>query len=368
MVKLATLDLAQRTRMRQTAAALSAFPANNLSSLAYKALLTRDPEAYAAALEALPVNDKTEKELAQLKDQERELIWRQAREKEILENERMTLVGAVFTDFPIAKLLNNLCDYNTSIHVVKIYHEVIVVVMSTDKPEQFLQYLRDNGADSVNLSLVPLISDKGAFVSDMDSTMVTCECIDKIASLCGIEDEVAAITEQAMQGKLDFAASLQKRVALLQGVAVADFKNLIANLPVTPGADLLLKYLGDKGWQSALVSGGFVPFAQAVAKALGFNTIHANVLGEENGILTGKVEGEIVDAPYKAKVVASYQEQGLTTIAIGDGANDIEMLKASNFAVAYHAKPVVDEHADFIIKQNDLRALLAILEMRAWLN
>ncbi|RIY33641.1 phosphoserine phosphatase SerB [Psittacicella melopsittaci] len=349
--------------LRQTAASLSAFPANNLTALTYKALLTRDSQVYEQALAELPVFLEPEK----LKEQEKENALKVEREKALLKNPQMRLVAATFVDFPVAKLLMNLPDYNATIHVVKLYAHSIVVVLSSDKVQELFAFLRSHGADCVDLALVPNLKEKGAFVSDMDSTMVTCECIDRIASLCGIEEQVAAITEEAMQGKLDFAASLRQRVALLKGVNVQDFDTIIATLPYTVGASELLKALNSKEWQTALVSGGFIPFAQAVSQELGFSEFHANTLGQDQGVLTGVVEGAIVDADYKAQIVDKYQQQGLTTIAIGDGANDIAMLKAADFSVAYHAKPVVNEVADFIIQHNDLYALLAILEIKAWL-
>ncbi|RIY38891.1 phosphoserine phosphatase SerB [Psittacicella gerlachiana] len=372
MVKLATFASAQRTIMRQTAAALAAYPANNLTTQTYQALLSGDSQALAQALASLPAT-KTEKEFEELKEHEKEVALRIEKQKDILRNPEITLIAAVFIDLPVAKLLMNLPDYNASIHVVKIYHDTIVVVMSTDKYSAFRDFLWELGADSVELSLVPLLSAGGALVSDMDSTMVTCECIDQIASLCGIEEQVASITEAAMQGKLDFTQSLRERVALLKGVKVEEFTKIIENLPITLGADTLLALLNEREWHSALVSGGFIPFATAVAQALGFKEFFANTLGQDhdalNGVvLNGEVLGEIVDANFKEKVVQNYQEQGLTTIALGDGANDLKMLQASDFAVAYHAKPVVNEHADFCIKHNDLRALLCVLEIRAWLE
>lgn len=208
---------------------------------------------------------------------------------------------------------------------------------------------------------------KMLLVSDMDSTIITVECIDELADYAGIKAEIAEITERAMQGELDFEGALRARVALLKGLHRDAIRKCIdERVRLTPGAAVLIATM--KGWDAhgLLVSGGFTDFVEAVVAMAGFDSMAANRLGIEVEHLTGNVEGEIVDASEKARqLVAARMKLGIDpalVLAAGDGANDILMVKAAieggGLGAAYHAKPALADQANFVIRHNDLTALL----------
>jgi phosphoserine phosphatase len=204
---------------------------------------------------------------------------------------------------------------------------------------------------------------KRLLVADMDSTMITVECIDELADYAGLKAEVAEITERAMQGELDFEAALDARVALLAGLdAEVIDRCREERVKLTPGATTLVRTMRASGATCLLVSGGFTRFAEPVAEAIGFNRALANVLLVENGRLTGKVRRPIVGAAAKHEaLVRAMAELGLEreqTMAVGDGANDIPMIEAAGLGAAYHAKPAAAAAADARIAHNDLTALL----------
>ena len=204
---------------------------------------------------------------------------------------------------------------------------------------------------------------KMLLVSDMDSTMITVECIDELADYAGIKAQIAEVTERAMQGELDFADALRARVALLAGLdeSVIDVC-LSERVRPMPGAEILVRTMTAWGAHALLVSGGFTRFAQPVAAQLGFAEARANVLDITNGRLTGSVTGDIVDAQTKQRELRDRQTRLNLSIdqvlAVGDGANDIPMIQAAGFGVAYHAKPKASEAAHFAVRHNDLTALL----------
>ena len=204
---------------------------------------------------------------------------------------------------------------------------------------------------------------KKLLVADMDSTMITVECIDELADYAGIKPQIAEITERAMRGELPFAEALRERVALLNDLdqSVID-RCHEERVRLTPGAEALVKTMRRDGAQCLLVSGGFTHFANKVAAAIGFNRAIANELGFRGGKLDGTVVGAIVGPEAKRQVLldaAALAEVELTdTLAIGDGANDIPMLEASGLGVAYHAKPKVAAAAAARIDHCDLSALL----------
>jgi phosphoserine phosphatase len=203
-------------------------------------------------------------------------------------------------------------------------------------------------------------------ITDMDSTLINIECIDEIADHLGIKGKVAAITEAAMRGEIDFATSLTRRVALLEGIDVEALKDVYDNrLQLNPGAQQLLDGLKALDIKVALVSGGFTFFTDQLEERLGLDFTLANVLDINNGKLTGKVLGDIVDATGKAQFLARLCEQlGVATshaIAVGDGANDLEMMGCAGLSVAYHAKPAVQEQALTAINCGGLDSILAFL-------
>ena len=216
------------------------------------------------------------------------------------------------------------------------------------------------------LRSMPSLSKPGLLLMDMDSTVIAIECIDEIAQLAGVGAEVSEVTELAMQGKLDFAESLNNRVACLAGADQAILKQVRDALPLMPGIMRLLSVLKAHGWKVAIASGGFTYFADYLKERLGLDAARANILTIENGKLTGTVTGGIVDAKVKAETLlelaADFDIAPEQTIAMGDGANDLVMMDAAALGVAYHAKPVVREKADTAIRFAGLDTMLWYLE------
>ena len=204
---------------------------------------------------------------------------------------------------------------------------------------------------------------KQLLVADMDSTIIGQECIDELADYAGIKPEIAAITERAMHGELEFAAALRERVALLKGLEAAVIPRCIAErIRPNPGAKTLVRTLRGHGAETVLVSGGFTAFVAPIAEAVGFDRFVANELAVEDGRLTGEVAGRIVDLTVKRETLAEARDRlGLEpgmTLAIGDGANDIAMVEAAGLGVAYRAKPALAAVADARLDHHPLDALL----------
>lgn len=216
----------------------------------------------------------------------------------------------------------------------------------------------------VDAALVPLANrKKQVLVADMDSTMIEQECIDEIAAACGIKAEVAAITERAMNGELDFAQALRTRVALVKGVERRMLDEIRRErITLTPGGRALVQTMKAYGAVTALVSGGFTFFADYYAKRIGFDEAIANVLDFDGEQLAGTVSDPIVDKSTKlARLTSLAAERGVPmaqTMAVGDGANDLDMIKAAGMGVALHAKPIVAAQAGIRIDHGDLTALL----------
>ena len=197
-------------------------------------------------------------------------------------------------------------------------------------------------------------------VADMDSTMITVECIDELADYAGLRAEVSEVTERAMRGEIDFAEALRDRVALLAGMkesAIAEC--LRERVKIMGGAKTLVQTFRAKGGKTILVSGGFTHFTGPVAKEIGFNCAIANRLVVNDGVLTGEVEQPIVDAETKrATLIAALNGRDASmSIAIGDGANDIPMIEAAGLGIAYHAKPKTQASADACIRFGDLNVV-----------
>jgi phosphoserine phosphatase len=204
---------------------------------------------------------------------------------------------------------------------------------------------------------------KKLLVADMDSTMITVECIDELADYAGIKAEIAAVTEAAMRGELDFADALDARVALLRDLDAAAIDRCRAErVRLMPGAKALIRTMKAHGARTVLVSGGFTVFAEPVAAEIGFDVAIANRLGISGGRLDGLVAKPIVDAATKRITIeAERQALGLETaetMAVGDGANDIPMIQAAGLGVAYHAKPKTAATAGARVDHGDLTALL----------
>ena len=204
---------------------------------------------------------------------------------------------------------------------------------------------------------------KRLLVADMDSTMITVECIDELADYAGIKPQVAAVTEAAMRGELDFGEALDARVALLAGMDESVIDRCLAErVKIMPGAKALVRTMGGWGATAILVSGGFTRFAEPVAASIGFDQAIANVLEIANGKLAGTVTKPIVGSDTKERTLAEAADALYlppeATMAVGDGANDLAMIRRAGLGVAYHAKPVVAAAAAARIDHNDLTALL----------
>lgn len=216
----------------------------------------------------------------------------------------------------------------------------------------------------VDICAVPVAGRrKGLLIADMDSTIIQQECIDEMADMLGLKPRIAAITERAMRGELPFEAALTERLALLAGLAESDLQRVFdERITLMPGARTLIATMRAAGALTALVSGGFSFFTSRVAATVGFDVNRANTLEVVDGRLTGRVVGPILGREAKLAALEHYRvERGLAaaaTMAVGDGANDLAMIKAAGLGVAYRAKPVVAAEAHAGITHGDLTALL----------
>jgi phosphoserine phosphatase len=212
------------------------------------------------------------------------------------------------------------------------------------------------------------------FVSDMDSTMIGQECIDELADFAGIRDQIAAITERAMQGELDFEGALRERVGLLAGLEEAAIQTcLTERIRPMPGARTLVATLRHHGCRTVLVTGGFHHFADPVAEDIGFERVVANRLAVERAQLSGQLTGAIMDADGKARVLSEELARlgaNAASLATGDGANDVPMLASATYGVAYHAKPKARAAANGWVDRGDLTAVLKLLGIseREWVS
>jgi len=204
-------------------------------------------------------------------------------------------------------------------------------------------------------------------VFDMDSTLIRAEVIDVLAQEAGAGDEVAGITEAAMRGEMDFRESLIKRVALLQGLDEAVLQRVAERLTLTEGAERLLKTLRLLGYRTAVISGGFDYFGHHLQSRLGLDTVHANRLDIQAGRLTGKLVGDIIDGERKAMLLQSLADdlgiESAQVIAVGDGANDLPMLRSAGLGIAFHAKPLVQRNARQAISTIGLDGVLYLMGM-----
>jgi phosphoserine phosphatase len=203
---------------------------------------------------------------------------------------------------------------------------------------------------------------------DMDSTLIQHEVIDELAREAGAYEQVAAITEAAMRGEIDFDESLTRRVALLKGLPESTLHRVADRLNLTEGAERLLSALKSFGYKTAIISGGFHYFGQHLQKKLGIDYVRTNDLETQNGVLTGRVKGEIINAHRKAQLlqeIAAQENIALQqTIAVGDGANDLPMLAAAGLGIAFHAKPLVAQSAKHKINTLGLDSILYLIGVR----
>ncbi len=229
--------------------------------------------------------------------------------------------------------------------------------------EQIAQICRSASLDWAWMPAGHKLSGYSLFITDMDSTLITVECIDEIADLQGLKPEVATITEAAMRGEIDFNESLRRRVTLLAGLPEAALEEIYrTRIVLTPGAERLLACLKQAGVHTVLVSGGFTYFTDRLKSRLGFDEAYGNVLEIRDGRLTGEIVGPIIDSAAKlTRLTLAAQRLGLQKsqiIAAGDGANDIPMLSAAGLGVAYHAKPALREIATCHLDHSGLDGIL----------
>lgn len=205
-------------------------------------------------------------------------------------------------------------------------------------------------------------------ILDVDSTLIENEVIELLAGHAGVRDQVAAITERAMRGELDFSSSLKERVATLAGLPGSIFDSVLAEVTVTPGVPDLIRAVKNSGGFIGVVSGGFHEILDPLAESLGLDFWRANRLEVIEGHLTGRVLGDIVDAEMKATMLRKWADDTETpmdrTVAIGDGANDLKMMAAANISIAFRAKPIVREKATYAIDVNDMRAVLPLIGLK----
>ncbi|MGT2950676.1 phosphoserine phosphatase SerB [Streptococcus cuniculi] len=207
---------------------------------------------------------------------------------------------------------------------------------------------------------------KGLLVMDVDSTLILEEGIDLLGEEAGVGEQVAAITERAMRGELDFKEALAARVALLKGLPLSVFDRILNKIHFTPGAEKLVAELHRRGYKVAVVSGGFHETVDVLAERLGIDYVKANRLEVEEGILTGRVLGDIVTKDTKKAYLEKWaRENGVEmaqTIAVGDGANDLPMIQTAGLGIAFCAKPIVQEQAPYRINERNLLKVLELLD------
>ena len=204
-------------------------------------------------------------------------------------------------------------------------------------------------------------------VSDMDSTLITVETIDEVAKEVGLNDEISLITEEAMQGHLNFTESFKKRLSILKGINISSFESVYnKKIKLSPGAQELINYFKSNQIKTAVVSGGLIFFAEKLQSQLGIDKCRANDVEIINQSMTGNIRGNVIDANEKAQYVGElcdhYNIENGQVIAIGDGANDIEMMKVAGLSVAYHAKPLLKEHCNIQINFGGLESLIDFFE------
>ncbi len=240
-----------------------------------------------------------------------------------------------------------------------------VIRLAGNLPVRAKKLADEQGLDIATLGKIPHLRTPGLLVMDMDSTAIQIECIDEIAKLAGVGEEVSAVTERAMRGELDFKASLRERVGKLKDTDVSVLETVRATLPLMPGLSSLIRKLQSLDWHVAIASGGFTYFADHLRDRFELVDAVSNHLEVKDGKLTGKVIGPIVDAQYKADTLLKLAEKLeiplSQTVAIGDGANDLKMIQAAGLGVAFHAKPKVYAQASVAIRHADLMGVLCVL-------
>ncbi len=261
--------------------------------------------------------------------------------------------------------LDHIAKLSQSTHTEQV-SDTVYRLANANPHAQIAPYCLEHQLDFGFVPAGRSLSDFGMLVMDMDSTLISIECIDEIADMQGLKLQVAAITESAMRGEIDFAESLRRRVALLAGLEEQALLRVYdERLKLNPGAEFMLSKLQALGIKTLLVSGGFMFFTERLKARLGLDYTYANNLEIIDGKLTGKVLGDVFDAQSKADCLTSIsQEMNLSTdqvISMGDGANDLKMMAVAGVSIAYHAKPVVREQASYALNFVGLDGLVNLL-------
>jgi phosphoserine phosphatase len=275
---------------------------------------------------------------------------------------RLVVQGSAITYSHLAHI-HQLCG--TSVQFVQTGQHSYYLANQSVVPA-IQQFCTEQHIDCAYVQDTQLLKNYGLCVMDMDSTLISIECIDEIADMVGIKPQIAAITERAMLGELDFAQSLRQRVALLKGLQESDLMRVLnERLKLNPGATEWIETCKKNNITTLLVSGGFTFFAERVKAMLGLDYAVSNTLEIINGQVTGNVLGDVVDAQTKADELAKLRDKlGLTaaqTIAIGDGANDLKMMSAAGIGIAYHAKPIVQAQATYALNYVGLEGAIGLL-------
>lgn len=254
--------------------------------------------------------------------------------------------------------------YNPILDTWKVgqYEVALMAGNLTPEHETILKSLK---LDYASLNEVPDLSAPGLVVFDMDSTAIQIECIDEIAKLAGVGEEVAEVTERAMLGELDFEQSLRQRVGKLKDADEVILEQVRSQLPFMPDFEPLIATLKALGWKTAIASGGFTYFSDYIKECVGLDFALSNQLDIVKGKLTGEVLGDVVNAQTKADILVElaqeYDIELHNTVAVGDGANDLLMMSAAGLGIAYHAKPKVEEQAQASVRFAGLGGVLCIL-------
>ncbi|MGF1908895.1 phosphoserine phosphatase [Vibrio kasasachensis] len=255
-------------------------------------------------------------------------------------------------------------EFNAIVDVWKVgpYEVALMAGELTSAREEILQALE---LDYAPLREFPDLTKPGLIVMDMDSTAIQIECIDEIAKLAGVGEEVSEITERAMQGELDFEQSLRQRVGKLAGADESILEQVRQGLPLMPDLPQLVATLHKFGWKTAIASGGFTYFSDHLQQMLDLDHSQSNQLEIIDGKLTGQVLGDVVSAQTKADILLQlaeqYQIEPHNTVAVGDGANDLVMMGVAGLGIAYHAKPKVEQQAQTSVRYIGLGGVLCIL-------